>query len=105
MAGSLAWRYGLVGVVVAGAVIVVTGTAAGLTDRDDEESPRTERTVTPSQLGEGVVSSEVVTTATGEQVEYVYVDQPASPRRHDDDDEHEGYEDGEHEDDEHEDDD
>lgn len=105
MAGSLVWRYGLVGVVVAGAVIVVTGTAAGLTDGEDEEPPRVERAVTPSQFGEGVVSSEVVTTATGEQVEYVYVDQPASPRGHDDDDEYDEHEDGEHEDDEHEDDD
>ena len=108
MSKSLAWGYGLAGAVVAVAVIAVAATTVGLTEGADGPWPvQTFSTETsPGALGEGVVASEVVTTASGEQAEYVYVDQPATGDQDDDDDdddsrEHERYErdhDDEHED-------
>lgn len=89
MSKSVAWAYGLAGVVVAVAVIVVAVATVGLTEGGGApESAATLSTDTlPGALGAGVASSEIVTTASGEQVEYVYVDQPAAADHNDDDDE------------------
>ncbi|MCK9496844.1 MAG: hypothetical protein M0R75_15320 [Dehalococcoidia bacterium] len=108
MPKSLAWGYGLAGAVVAVAVIAVAATTVGLTEGADgpEPAPTFSTGTLPGALGEGVVASEVVTTVSGEQVEYVYVDQPATgDHDHDDDDEHEHEHDDDDHDDDHEDDD
>lgn len=96
MARSVAWAYGAAGAVVAAAVIVVAGSTVGLTEgaADGARAPAFSSGTLPAAVGENVVSSEVVTTSSGEQVEYVYVDQPASRGEHDDDDDR-----GEHDDD------
>lgn len=109
MARSMVLGSGIAGAVVAAAMIVVVGSTAGLTggepdSKESEVSAATFVTEAPlvagaSELGltdvPGATESQVVTTASGEQVEYVYVDAPASARYDDDDDEHED----EHEDD------
>lgn len=86
MAKSLAWGYGIAGAVVAAAVIVVVGSTVGLTEGADEGAPPPVSAESATLPVENVVSSEVVTTASGEQVEYVYVDEPATRGDHDDDD-------------------
>ncbi len=105
MSKSVAWAYGLAGAVVAVAVIVAAAATVGLTEgADAPESAATFITDTlPGALGEGVASSEVVTTASGEQVEYVYVDQPATGDHDDDDYEHDDDDDDDDDDDHHDD--
>ena len=120
MAKSVALGFGAAGAVVAAAVIAVVGSTVGFSAGDVGAGTEATSVLStefaptgPSLEGVtdagSVVSSQVVTTASGEQIEYVYVDQPAV-RGHDDDDdddheereEHEDHEDherGEHEDD------
>jgi hypothetical protein len=118
MARGLAVAYGFAGAVVAAAVIVVAGSTVGLTGDGADAASASVLGATVSEAGLGVVpafgaesgvaDSQVVTTATGEQVEYVYVDQPAVRGSHDDDDDrgdHERDRDDDDEDHEHEDDD
>jgi len=112
LAKSVALGFGAAGAVVAAAVIAVVGSTVGFGAEEIEE--RTEATsvlsggFAPADTSLGsvteagnVVSSEVVTTDTGEQVEYVYVDAPAASGHDDDDDddddEHEEHEREEHE--------
>lgn len=109
MAKSVALGFGAAGAVVAAAVIAVVGSTVGFSS--EEIGTGTEATsvlstefapIGPSLDGAAdpgnVVSSQVVTTASGEQIEYVYVDQPAA-RGHDDDDDDDDHEEGEdHED-------
>lgn len=104
MARSIAWGYGIAGAVVAAAIIVVAATTVGLTEGADEANPTPVFGMesVPVAPGEDVVSSEIVTTDSGEQVEYVYVDAPAA--RGDDEDDDGRYEE-DHEDDHDEDDD
>jgi len=119
MARGLAVAYGFAGAVVAAAVIVVAGSTVGLTGDGADAASASVLGATVSEAGLGVVpafgaesgvaDSQVVTTATGEQVEYVYVDAPASSGGYEDDDDHEDddddheererHEDGEHDDD------
>ena len=117
MARSVALGFGAAGAVVAAAVIAVVGSTVGFSAGDVGAGTEATSVLSTEFAPAGssldgvtdagnVVSSQVVTTASGEQIEYVYVDQPAV-RGHDDDDdeereEHEDHEDherGEHEDD------
>lgn len=118
MAKSVALGFGAAGAVVAAAVIAVVGSTVGFSAQDIGGGTEATSVLSTEFAPAGpsldgvtdagnVVSSQVVTTASGEQIEYVYVDQPAV-RGHDDDDddeeereEHEDHDDerGEHEDD------
>lgn len=119
MARSVALGSGIVGAVVAAAVIVGVGATVGLgaseepsadgaalaslgvlSDVSSEASnglALSGAASLASLVEAGAVTSEVVTTTSGEQVEYVYVDAPAG-----DDDDDDRYEDDEDHDDDHE---
>lgn len=106
MARSIALAYSLAGAAVAAAVIVIAGSTVGLgrgNERDASlfaaaESASVDPAAVDAAIASGAARSEVVQTATGEQVEYVYVDAPATSGNYEDDDDHEDHEDEEHED-------
>lgn len=103
MARSVGVAYGIAGAAVAAAIIAVAGATTGFGDgtADASISVATQQAPLDGATTAGTQTSRVVTGPNGEQIEYVYVDQPAT--YHDDDHEeheHEGYEGHEdHEDD------
>ncbi|MCA9857699.1 MAG: hypothetical protein KC458_10510 [Dehalococcoidia bacterium] len=111
MAKSVALGFGAAGAVVAAAVVAVVGSTVGLgasSDTTTETSTVLASGFAPvdSSLGSvtetntlpsGAISSQVVTNPAGEQIEYVYVDEPAPTRHGDDDDDRYEHEDREHE--------
>ncbi|GMU41298.1 MAG: hypothetical protein AMXMBFR23_21640 [Chloroflexota bacterium] len=109
MGKSVGFAYSIAGAAVAAAVIVIAGSTVGF-DRG-EASPATEALAAQAAadpaaidaaLAAGVARSEIVQSANGEQVEYVYMDAPTSRGHDDDDDDHEeGEEHEEHEEREH----
>lgn len=107
MGKSIGLAYSIAGAAVAAAVIVIAGSTVGF-DRG-EASPATEALAAQAAadpaaidaaLAAGVARSEIVQSANGEQVEYVYMDAPAAGGHDDDDDDddHEEHERREHED-------
>lgn len=115
MARSVALAYSIAGAAVAAAVIVIAGSTVGLAGGNEQdatlftaaESASVDPAAVDAAIASGAARSEVVQTAAGEQVEYVYVDAPASSGNYEDDDDHEDdeheeredHEDGEHDDD------
>lgn len=110
MKRSVALGFGAAGAVVAAAVITIAGATVGLVDADESRTlesasaPAGEFAPAGSTLADVVAasnaaSSEVVTTALGEQVEYVYVEAPVTgddDHNDDDHDDDDGHEDDNH---------
>ncbi|MDO9445124.1 MAG: hypothetical protein Q7K37_07390 [Dehalococcoidia bacterium] len=104
MGRSVALAYSIAGAAVAAAVIVIAGSTVGLGGGNEQdaslfaaaESASVDPAAVDAAIASGAARSEVVQTATGEQVEYVYVDAPAASGNYEDDD-HEDHEDDEHE--------
>lgn len=106
MGKSIGLAYSIAGAAVAAAVIVIAGSTVGF-DRGEASPADTlaaqaaaDPAAIDAALAAGVARSEIVQGADGQQVEYVYVDAPASNRGHDDDDDddHEEHERREHKD-------
>ena len=78
MARSIAVAYGIAGTAVAAAVIVIAASTVGLAGGNRGGEIET-GVVSTSGLEAGAPGSQIVTTASGEQVEYVYVDENGDP--------------------------
>lgn len=104
MAKSVALAYSIAGTAIAAAVIVIAASTVGLVSGNEGGEVDVFETgaITTPSLDAGVSGSQIVTTASGEQVEYVYVDEPASRSHDDDDDDHDDDHDDDDDDDDHE---
>jgi hypothetical protein len=105
MGKSVAFAYSIAGAAVAAAVIVIAGSTVGFGGSTEGSEFQSSIAIDPAavdaMIATGEVRAEMVQTADGGLVEYVYVDAPAASGRHEDldDDDHEDHEDHERHDD------